>query len=169
MKGSILVSSFCGVFAFFPCYLVFHYINMQYPLVMAFSSATLFACLLLAFLLIHEKVFYKKVKKLEDNLPSDYYLKVNGNFYLGRNDSALESTIKNCNVYFYENQLVIMNTEKPYNIEYIPNNKIAKIHTDHINTTIITTIDNGVYFIKTADAERINDELMKRPDWFKNM
>lgn len=159
MKVRVGLSAFMGVLFAVPWYFVFDFIDLQSPFILAVATGGLFACFLLVYFIIHQKYTESKYEKAEKNITSPVFFKANGNFNLC-------GKVKNCNIYFCDNGIVFLCLEKgKVSAEEISSDVLQSVLTDSISKMNIHTTDGRLYVITTPDARRINDELMKRPDW----
>lgn len=107
------------------------------------------------YLLIHNRYMEKRYTELEKNISVSIYLKINGNFNLGKK-------VKNGNIYFCEGGIVFASMdEKPYGVEPLDLKDILKYEIDTVHLNIHTK-DERVYVITTPDAQAVLNTLKEK-------
>ncbi len=165
MKVRVFLAVFCSAFFAIPWYFIFEN-NMKHPFVLSVAIGGLFASVLLVYFIIHKRYTEYRFRKAEDHITSEVFLKANGNFNLGRTEKALGSHLKNCNIYFCEDEVIFVTIEtRPFTLERLSTSDILNVSSDSVSHISISTTDGRIYFITTPDAKRISSVLAEKSEW----
>ena len=164
MKVRIGLSFVLGVLFAIPSYFIFEYINQSHPFIMSFATGTLVFCYFMVYFILHKRYTDKKYKNAETEIglttDEKIIFRTNGNFNLC-------NKVKNCNIYFCQDKVVFLCLEKGnVTSETLPVASIRNISSDLVLRVLITTIDNRVYVITTADAKALSFVLSEEYDCF---
>lgn len=157
MKKRLIVCIITSAFVFLSLWIGFHFIGpgLTQP---ALAVSVLFGVLLYGFLWVYERVLESRYAAVEKQLPSPVWMKASGNY-------QTKPRQKSANLYFCEDCVIIACLEeKPYTMDVIPKEKIARYESiDVVHLKIVT--ENGTEFsFSSGDTPSILEGL-NRKNW----
>ena len=156
MKGFSGISALGAVLFGAGSYLVLSVLQIEDALLYALVAAALFFLILSAVLRTSLAKKNQQFKQLEQQLQLQYFHKTKGDFDDGKAD------VKSGNIYFCESGIFCLNlNEKPYGLDRIEKEQIARIDADDVHLRIMTW-DGRRYILTLSGAQAVRHLLQTR-------
>lgn len=160
MKGMTGLSAFGALLFGAAGYLLLSFLQIEDALLYALLAGALFFLALSAVLRIYMRRLHRRYAEIEKELALEYFHKSNGNFDLGGGN------VKNGNIYFCEEKILCLSVEeKPYALDEIQKQDIARLDIEDIHMRIMTW-DGRRYIITLPDAQAVQ-QLLWDKNWLK--